>query len=156
MGERERLRAQQPLCGDSNDMTVVIIHFKKASLSFFLQAAGQKSGAGRGDWAGNRRDPDGVRCGFLWLFPWSPGMSSPEPALGYLTRRAGQKKRFKVTTKSRVWLCVFGWCRVIVFCFAFITLWKGTNCITCTILQVTCASMRRNTFWKYLRTQKIS
>lgn len=156
MGERVSLRAQQHLSGDSNNMTVVIIHLKKASFSFFLQAVGQKSWAGRGDWAGNGRDPDRVRCGFLWFFPQSPGMSSPEPALGYLTGRAGQKKRFKVMTKSVVWHSFLGWCRVVLFWFAFITLWKGTDFITRAILHITCASMERNCFWKYLQSQKIS
>lgn len=37
MGERVYVRAQQPLCRDSNNMTVVIIHFKKVSLSFCRQ-----------------------------------------------------------------------------------------------------------------------
>lgn len=140
-GWKRCLRAQQPPCGDSNNMTVVIIHFKKASLSFFLQAVGQKSWPGWGDWAGNRRDPDWVWCGFLWLSPRSLGMSSPEPALGYLTGRAGQKKRFKVTTWSSVWYFSFGWRRVMLFCFAFIMLWKGADFITRTVLHVTCASM---------------
>lgn len=122
---------------DINNMTIVIIHFKK-SIPLFLQAVVQKSWAGWRDRAGIRRNPDGVWCGFLWLFPWSPGMSSSEPALGYLTRRAGQKKRFKVTTKSMVWHSL-SWCKVVLFCFAFITFCKGTDFITCTMLYLTCA-----------------
>lgn len=102
----------------------------------------QKSWTGRRDWAGIGRDPDGVRCGFLWLFPWSPGMSSPELALGYLTRRAGQKKRFKVTAKNMVWHSL-GWCRVVLFCFAFITFCKGTGFITCILLYLSCARKHR-------------
>lgn len=102
----------------------------------------QKSWAGWRDRARIRRHPDGVWCGFLWLFPWSPGMSSPEPALGYLPRRAGQKKRFKVTTKSMVWHSL-GWCTVVLFCFAFVTFCKGTDFITGTMLYLTCARKHR-------------
>lgn len=40
------MRAQQPLCGDSNNMTVVIIHLKKASLSFCRQLAKSLGQAG--------------------------------------------------------------------------------------------------------------
>lgn len=49
MGERVCLRAQQPLCGDSNNATVVIIHFKKKKhpfLSFCRQLSKSLGQAG--------------------------------------------------------------------------------------------------------------
>lgn len=139
------LRAQQPLWQS------VIMQLKKPPcLSFLLQAVGQKSWSGWGDRAGNRRNPDGVWRGFLWLFPRSPGMSSPRPALGYLTGRDGQKERFKVMTKSLLCRSSSGWCSIalFLFCFDFITLWKDSDVITGSVLHVTSAHVERKLLLK--------